>query len=102
MFDGKCFKGNPKDYEPHTRENVDCYPRYRRRCDGRSFKVRNIALDNRWVAPYNKYLLKKYNCHINTEVCASIKSTKYLLKYVYKGHGCANIEFREKLSDGTE
>jgi hypothetical protein len=61
MFDGKCSKGYPKDYEPHTRENVDGYPRYRRRCDGRSFKVRNIALDNRWVVPYNKYLLKKYN-----------------------------------------
>jgi hypothetical protein len=25
-----------------------------------------------------------------------------LFKYVYKGHDCANIEFREKLSDGTE
>src|SRR5208282_4065787 len=45
---------------------------------------------------------QKYNCHINTEVCASIKSIKYLFKYVYKGHDCANIEFREKLSDGTE
>jgi hypothetical protein len=55
MFDGKCSKGYPKDYEPHTRENVDGYPRYRRRCNGRSFKVRNIALDNRWVVPYNKY-----------------------------------------------
>jgi hypothetical protein len=27
MFDGKCSKGYPKDYEPHTRENVDGYPR---------------------------------------------------------------------------
>jgi hypothetical protein len=22
MFDGKCSKGNPKDYEPHTRKSM--------------------------------------------------------------------------------
>jgi hypothetical protein len=31
----------------------------------------------------------------------SIKSVKYLFKYVYKEHDCANIEFREKLPDET-
>ncbi|CAH1413426.1 unnamed protein product [Lactuca virosa] len=40
----------------------------------------------RWVAPYNPKLLMMFNCHINVEVCSSIKSVKYLFKYVYKGH----------------
>jgi hypothetical protein len=102
MIDGKCNKGYPKDYEETTRENVDGYPRYRRRFDGKKFNVRKSSIDNRWVVPYNRYLLLKYNCHINVEICASIKSIKYLFKYVYKGHDCANIELREKLSDGTE
>ena len=48
-------------------------------------------LDNRWVVPYNPGLLTRYNCHINVEACASIKSVKYLYKYVYKGHDCASF-----------
>ena len=52
-------------------------------------------MDNRWAIPYNQHLTLKYNCHINVEVCASIKSVKYLFKYVYKGHDCANIELKE-------
>lgn len=43
-------------------------------------------MDNRWVVPYNPYLLMRYNCHINIEVCSSIKAVKYLFKYIYKGH----------------
>nr|KAJ0186216.1 hypothetical protein LSAT_V11C900482820 [Lactuca sativa] len=39
-----------------------------------------------WVAPHNPKLLMMFNCHINVEVCSSIKSAKYLFKYVYKGH----------------
>ena len=31
----------------------------------------------------------------NVEACMSVKSVKYLYKYVYKGHDCARIEFNE-------
>ena len=34
----------------------------------------------------------KYNAHINVESCASIKSVKYLYKYVYKGHDSTNLQ----------
>jgi hypothetical protein len=32
-----------------------------------------------------------FNCHINVEVCSSIKAVKYLYKYIYKGHDRASI-----------
>ncbi len=41
--------------------------------------------------PYCPYLLLKYNAHINVESCASVKSVKYLYKYVYKGHDSTNL-----------
>ena len=37
------------------------------------------------ILKYNLYFLLKNNCHINTEICASPKATKYLYKYIHKG-----------------
>ncbi|GBO21194.1 hypothetical protein AVEN_5386-1 [Araneus ventricosus] len=34
---------------------------------------------------------KKFNAHINVEVCASVKIVKYLYKYVYEGHDAASV-----------
>ena len=44
-----------------------------------------VTIDNRWVVPYNPYLTRRYQCHINVEVCSSIKVIKYLYKYIYEG-----------------
>jgi hypothetical protein len=63
----------------------DSYLVYRRRDDGQVVEVRNSKLDNRWVIPFNSSLLMLYNCHINVEICSSIKAVKYLYKYIYKG-----------------
>ena len=47
---------------------------------------KEVIIDNRNVIPYNLYLLKKYNCHINFEVVDSIKAIKYYInKYQMKG-----------------
>lgn len=82
----KCSKGFPKQFCEKTKDNDDGYPLYRRRDNGRHIVTSDGALlDNRWVVPHNKALLLKYQCHINVEVCASIRSIKYLHKYVYKG-----------------
>ena len=73
----------------------DSYPLYRRRKDGKTVDVRKCKLHNRCIVPYNPYLLQYFNCHINVEACASIKSVKYLFKYVYKGHDRASIHMED-------
>ena len=48
--------------------------------------------DNRWVVPYNPFMCLKYNCHINLEICTSVKACKYLYKYCFKGHDRCEVE----------
>ena len=51
-----------------------------------------VALSNCWVVPYNPFLLKRYNAHINVELSGSMKTVKYLYKYIYKGPDKAMTE----------
>ncbi|XP_066164591.1 uncharacterized protein [Oryza sativa Japonica Group] len=100
MRDGKCRNNYPREFNPTTSQGKDSYPLYRRRNDGKSRVVRGHPLDNRWVVPYNPYLLRMYNCHMNVEVCSSIKAVKYLFKYHYKGHDKASISINEANKNG--
>jgi ATP-dependent DNA helicase PIF1 len=50
-------------------------------------------MDNSWIVPYNLFLSKKYDAHINVEICSSIRSIKYIHKYVLKGHDRAQVTF---------
>ena len=86
MIDGKCTKHYPREFVTTTTTNKHGYPLYRRRDDKKTIKKKRGIIDNRWIVPYNPYLYQKYNCHINVEICSSIRSVKYLYKYVYKGH----------------
>jgi hypothetical protein len=86
-----CRNYYPRPFNTTTIQGKDSYPLYRRRDDGRNETVRGHTLDNRWVVPYNPYLLRMFNCHINVEVCSSIKAVKYLYKYIYKGHDRASV-----------
>ena len=86
MHDGLCTKGYPKMYCEQATVNLDRYPCYRRSDNGRTVKAGRYDLDNRWIVPYNPWLSKKFCAHINLEACMSVKSVKYLFKYVYKGH----------------
>ena len=90
MRDGICSKHFPKQHIEDTELNVNGYPSYRRRI-GRTVPIRGQLLDNRYVVPYNKFLLLKYNAHINVEVCTSLRAIKYIYKYIYKGYDCANV-----------
>ena len=111
-----CSKGFPKPFREETSDGNDSYPEYRRRepmvddtSDNRwndeagtdvekqekfqkntfikkKGKHKKEVLDNSRVVPHNLFLLMKYRCHMNVEVCNSITAVKYLYKYVYKGH----------------
>ncbi|KAL6888323.1 hypothetical protein ACP4OV_009349 [Aristida adscensionis] len=101
MQNGACKNHYPRQFNVETLQGKDSYPIYRRRNNGRVAKVRDEWLDNRWVVPYNPYLLRRYNYHINVEVCSSIKAVKYLFKYIYKGHDRASICIDEVDNNGN-
>jgi hypothetical protein len=101
MIDGQCRFHYPREFCSHTQQGKDSYPIYRRRNDGCVVKIRGAELDNRWVVPYNPFLLMRYNCHINVEACSSIKAVKYLFKYIYKGHDKTSFAFeKDVINDG--
>ena len=69
------------------------FPVYRRRSPvdgGREAtinrgKYKDDLVDNRWVVPFNPYLLLKLDCHVNVVIVTSVISVKYVYKYQYKG-----------------
>ena len=61
----------------------------------RGKKIKKL-ITNQLIVPYNAGLLLKYDCHINVEVCSTVKSVQYLFKYVYKGNDRAMIRLRAK------
>ncbi|XP_045455771.1 uncharacterized protein LOC123665525 [Melitaea cinxia] len=88
MHEGKCSKKFPKPYQSQTSTGDDGYPKYRRLSPeegGRKAAIRNYEIDNRWVVPDNKLLLKIFEAHVNVELCSSVKSIKYVTKYINKG-----------------
>ncbi|GBO13310.1 hypothetical protein AVEN_163385-1 [Araneus ventricosus] len=90
MESSQCKKMFPREFRTETTMNVSGYPLYCR-CPGDTAFVRGREMDNRFVIPYNPYLLLKYNAHINVEVCTSLSAVKYVYKYINKGFDCANM-----------
>ena len=82
----KCRNDYRKPFCSITTQWKNSYSKYRRHNDGQKIRIRGVDLDNRWVVPYNPYLLTKFNCRINAEICSTIKAAEYLYKYIYKGH----------------
>lgn len=98
MVDGKCSKQYPRTIISETITGNDGYPLYRRRStadNGRSTIVKlnqqDIEVDNRRIVPYSLILSKTFEAHINVESCHSVKSIKYICKYVTKGIDIAVI-----------
>lgn len=98
MMDGKCSKRYPRTLISETITGNDGYPLYRRRSTGEKGKStivklnqQDIEIDNRWIVPYSPILSKTFKAHINVESCHSVKSIKYICKYVTKGSDMAVI-----------
>ena len=87
-----CSTHFPKDYSNETTCANNGYPIYRRRNNRATVQKKQYDLDNRWVVPYNPYLLLKFGGHINVEVCSSLMSVKYLYKYILKGNDTATLQ----------
>eukprot|EP00889_Picochlorum_renovo_P007452 jgi/Picre1/34482/NNA_001950.t1 len=99
MERGRCIRKFPKEHLLHTEVDADGKVRYSRPRREPIWKDvgggRRLAFDNKDVVPYNAYLLKRFDCHINMEVCmSSTEAVKYVFKYVFKGHDLANIRIR--------
>lgn len=101
MKNGSCKNHYPKAFSEHTVHGEDSYPYYRRRDNGRKIKVRRHELDNRWVIPHNSYLLALIDCHINVEICSTLKLVKYLYKYVFKGPDLINFKITDQDSSSN-
>ena len=93
-----CEKQFPKDHRKHTVFGDRAAAEYRRRGPedgGHTFPAftsryveHPVELTNKWIVPYNRFLLAKYKAHINVEVIASVSAIKYLFKYITKGQVC--------------
>ncbi|GJZ08213.1 ATP-dependent DNA helicase PIF1 [Tanacetum coccineum] len=95
--EGKCSKRFPKPFYAETIIDDDGYPVYRRR-DSKVFAVKGkFTYDNKYVVPYNRFLLLRYQAHINVEWCNRSKAIKYLFKYLNKGPDRATIVIQENV-----
>jgi len=91
-----CTRNYPREFQGETVFNLGGYPLYRRRRLHPGEAVARTTgpgyeQSSRWIVPYNPYLLLRYDCHLNVEVCTSIKAVKYLYKYIHKGPDRANL-----------
>lgn len=96
MVDGKCSKRYPRKLTAETVTGNDGYPLYRRRSpddNGRTITTKvkrmDFVVDNSWIVPYSPLISKTFKTHCNVEYCNSVKSIKYICKYVTKGSDMA-------------
>jgi len=90
----RCKRHFPKSMSSVTVMKSNKFPVYRRRgkftC---SSNGRSVSDD--WVVSYCPFFLLRYGAHINVEVASSLKSFKYVYKYVLKSPDHAQISINE-------
>ncbi|XP_058776863.1 uncharacterized protein LOC131651212 [Vicia villosa] len=101
MKNNQCSKFFPKKFQARTVVDHKGYPLYMRRDTGITVTKKDVDLDNRFVAPYNPYLLKKFQAHINIEWCNQGTSVKYLFKYINKGYDRITATVVDTTNDGS-
>ena len=100
----QCCKGFPKKKCKHTILSDNQYPDYRRASTNK-FIIRrgnrSVEAGSEYVVAHNRELLMKYRCHMNIEVVSSIKTMKYMFKYIHKGCDRVLLEATERTARGT-
>lgn len=102
MEQNKCTKHSPRAFKQETCTRVDGYPIYHRQAPSSggitaTIKRKNCSfqIDNSWMVPYSLFLIKMFNMHINMKSCLSVKSIKYICKYINKGDDMAVIDINQ-------
>src|SRR6266498_3581702 len=93
-----CIKRFPREFNETIIVNVDGYSIYRRRRmidDEVITWGPNSRFDNRWVVFYNPFLTCLLKVYINVEVCTTVKTVKYIHKYIYKKHDKATLQIHK-------
>lgn len=61
-----------------------------------------LNLFGRYVVPYNRNMLVKYNAHLNLEWCNRGLAIKYLFKYINKGVDMTTIVINKTIRDSND
>ena len=61
---------------------------------GFTAQVGDYEVNNQWIVPYNHFTVEY--AHINVECCNSVKSIKYVCKYVSKGSDAAMFALQQQ------
>lgn len=93
---GFCRWNFPKPYRRSTRVNEDGRVEYARPDNGRTFNFgsvdRPVLVTNRDISSYCPRLLKRFECHVNVDLCFGSNAIKYLYSYWY-------VFFTSRLTD---
>ncbi|KAJ8890820.1 hypothetical protein PR048_010329 [Dryococelus australis] len=66
---------------------------------GDKIAISTKVYDNKHAVPYNPYLLQKYMCHTNMEICSSLQVSRYLDKYIHEGHDSEVLQVGDIVRD---
>lgn len=104
-----CSKQFPQPFRTNFTTNPKTgRAEYRRLDNGDTAKVKQkngdnkyveTDIDNRYVVPYNPYLLMKYDCHICFDLVTANAVVAYIYKYCHKG---VDLSRARVLYDGNE
>jgi hypothetical protein len=95
-----CVRHYPKQMIRETVIVQDGYPMYRRRGRFQATCRDGIVVSDDWVVPHNAYLLRRYRCHVNLEVCSSFRCFKYVYKYTFKPPDHTSVSVSRKFMVG--
>nr|KAJ0191783.1 hypothetical protein LSAT_V11C800416060 [Lactuca sativa] len=96
MVDKKCSKNFPEQFYNHTSVDHNGFPVYRRRNDHHFVEKSGVKLDDRNVITCNKYLLKRYQAHINVEWCNQGSS---IIVIVQSNNDCDNNDAVDEINE---